>query len=200
MKFWIIALVVSFVFLPEAFAAKAKKSNEIKDKRDKQTYRTVTVDGRVWMADNLNYNSEGSFCYKDEDDQCMAYGRLYTWNAAQKACPAGFRLPSHEDFESLWTAAGADFNAGYLLKTDYGWNGDTNGNDSLKFSAMPAGNRFDDETYGNMMKFAFFWSSDDKSEGMTAGNARVWYLTSKSMAFGYMSKPKEFGFSVRCVK
>lgn len=180
--------------------AKAAKKNEIRDNRDKQSYRTVVIAGRTWMADNLNFKTEGSFCYKDDEDQCMAYGRLYTWAAAQRACPAGFRLPTHEDFESLWTAAGADFNAGYLLKTDYGWNGDVNGNDTLKFSAMPAGNRFDDETYGNMMKFAFFWSSDDSSEGVGPGNARVWYLTSKNMAFGYMSKPKEFGFSVRCVK
>jgi len=51
-----------------------------------------------------------------------------------------------------------------------------------------------------MAKFAFFWSSDDSSEGVAPGNARVWYLTSKSMAFGYMSKPKNFGFSVRCVR
>lgn len=197
---WISCLICVMLTSVACAKAKAPKKNEFKDKRDKQTYRTITVDGRVWMADNLNFKSEGSFCYKDEEDQCMAYGRLYTWEAAQKVCPAGFHLPTHEDFESLWTAAGADFNAGYLLKTDYGWNGDTNGNDTLKFSAMPAGNRFDDETYGNMMKFAFFWSSDDKLDGIAPGNARVWYLTSKSMAFGYMSKPKEFGFSVRCVK
>lgn len=193
---------LAILLLASSASAKAKpqKKNKFKDKRDKQSYRTIQVDGREWMADNLNFKSPNSFCYKDEDDQCMAYGRLYSWGSANSACPAGFRLPSHADFESLWTAAGADFNAGYLLKTDYGWNGDTNGNDTLKFSAMPAGNRFDDETYGNMAKFAFFWSSDDSAEGIPQGSARVWYLTSKSMAFGYMAKPKEFGFSVRCVR
>ena len=197
----IVIFVGLFVACAFAFAApKSKKKNEFKDPRDKQTYRTVKIAGLEWLGDNLNYKIEGSFCYKDEDDQCMVYGRLYTWNAAKKACPAGFRLPTHADFESLWTAAGADFNAGYLIKADYGWSGDTNGNDTLKFSAMPAGNRFDDETYGNTAKFAFFWSADDTSEGVPAESARVWYLTSKSMAFGYMSKPKNFGFSVRCVR
>jgi uncharacterized protein (TIGR02145 family) len=130
----------------------------------------------------------------------MAYGRLYSWDVAQKACPAGFRVPTHADFEKLWTAAGADFNAGYLLKTNYGWKGDTNGNDTLKFSAMPAGNRFDDGTYGNLAKFAFFWTADDASEDIPAGEARVWYLTNKSMAFGYTAKSKKFAFSLRCVK
>ncbi len=201
MKKWFILVVSLFVLCESAFAAsKSKKKNEFKDPRDKQTYRTVKIAGLEWLGDNLNYKTAGSFCYKDEDDQCMVFGRLYTWDAAQKACPAGFRLPTHADFESLWTAAGADFNAGYLIKADYGWSGDTNGNDTLKFSAMPAGNRFDDETYGNTAKFAFFWSVDDTSEGVPAGSARVWYLTSKSMAFGYMSKPKNFGFSVRCVR
>ena len=201
MKKWFILVVGLFVLCGSAFAAsKSKKKNEFKDPRDKQTYRTVKIAGLEWLGDNLNYKTAGSFCYKDEDDQCMVYGRLYTWDAAKKACPAGFRLPTHADFESLWTAAGADFNAGYLIKADYGWSGDTNGNDTLKFSAMPAGNRFDDETYGNTAKFAFFWSADDTSEGVPAGSARVWYLTSKSMAFGYMSKPKNFGFSVRCVR
>ena len=201
MKKWFILFVSLFVLCESAFAAsKSKKKNEFKDPRDKQTYRTVKIAGLEWLGDNLNYKTAGSFCYKDEDDQCMVFGRLYTWDAAQKACPAGFRLPTHADFESLWTAAGADFNAGYLIKADYGWAGDTNGNDTLKFSAMPAGNRFDDETYGNTAKFAFFWSADDTSEGVPAGSARVWYLTSKSMAFGYMSKPKNFGFSVRCVR
>ena len=201
MKKWFILVVSLFVLCGSAFAAsKSKKKNEFKDPRDKQTYRTVKIAGLEWLGDNLNYKTAGSFCYKDEDDQCMVFGRLYTWDAAKKACPAGFRLPTHADFESLWTAAGADFNAGYLIKADYGWSGETNGNDTLKFSAMPAGNRFDDETYGNTAKFAFFWSADDTSEGVPAGSARVWYLTSKSMAFGYMSKPKNFGFSVRCVR
>lgn len=176
------------------------KSLEFKDPRDKQKYRLVRIANLEWFGDNLNYKSEGSYCFGDDDNNCMAYGRLYTWEAARTACPAGFRLPTQADFDSLWTAAGADFNAGYLLKTTYGWKGDTNGNDTLKFSAMPAGNRFDDETYGNMDKFAFFWSADDSLEGIEKGSARVWYMTNKSMAFSYMSKPKIFGFSVRCVR
>ena len=162
---------------PARTAAKAVKKSEVKDARDGQVYRVVNIAGLT-----------------------MAYGRLYSWDVAQKACPAGFRVPTHADFEKLWTAAGADFNAGYLLKTTYGWKGDTNGNDTLKFSAMPAGNRFDDGTYGNLAKFAFFWTADDKSEDIPAGEARVWYLTNKSMAFGYTAKSKKFAFSLRCVK
>ena len=189
------ALVIVLVASGASLAAPKAKKNEIKDARDKQKYRTVVIDGRKWMADNLNYKMPGSTCYREDEDNCMVYGRLYTWEAAQKACPAGFHLPTNEEFESLWKAAGGDYNAGYLIKANYGWSGETNGNDTLKFSAMPAGNMFDDGTYGNESKFAFFWSSS--TEG---SDASVWYLTSKSMGFSYMMKPKNFGFSVRCVE
>lgn len=204
----ILVFIMALCVAMPAFAAKGKsaakgqsrkaaRSDEFKDSRDKQSYRLVKIDGREWFGDNLNFKTENSYCYDDSDDNCMAYGRLYTWDAAKKACPAGFRLPNQEDFESLWTAAGADFNAAYLLKTTYGWKGETNGNDTLKFSAMPAGNRFDDETYGNMGKFAFFWS-DTAEEG--SSDARVWFMTNKTMGFSYSAKPKIFGFSVRCVR
>lgn len=192
-----VSILFSLILLFVLPTYAVKPSNSYKDPRDKQKYRTIKVGSRLWLADNLNYKMDGSFCYKDDESQCMAYGRLYTWDAAVNACPQGFYLPTDDDFQSLWQAAGADFNAAYLLKAAYGWSGETNGSDTLKFSAMPAGNRFDDETYGNLSKFAFFWSSEASKEKQ---NARVWYMTSKSMAFSFMNKPKIFGFSVRCVQ
>jgi len=195
MKYLISALSIVFAVSSISFAAPKANKQEIKDARDKQKYRTVVIDGRTWMADNLNFKMPGSSCYREDDDNCMVYGSLYTWDAAKSACPAGFRLPTNADFESLWKAAGGDFNAGYLIKANYGWSGETNGNDTLKFSAMPAGNMFDDGTYGNENKFAFFWSSETEGD-----KASVWYLTSKSMGFSFMMKPKNFGFSVRCVQ
>ena len=195
MKYLISAVSIVFAVSSISFAAPKANKQELKDSRDKQKYRTVVIDDRTWMADNLNYNAPGSTCYREDEDNCMVYGRLYTWEAAKSACPAGFRLPTNADFESLWKAAGGDFNAGYLIKANYGWSGETNGNDTLKFSAMPAGNMFDDGTYGNENKFAFFWSSETEGD-----KASVWYLTSKSMGFSFMMKPKNFGFSVRCVQ
>jgi uncharacterized protein (TIGR02145 family) len=192
-----VSILFSLILLFVLPTYAVKPSNSYKDPRDKQKYRTIKVGSRLWLADNLNYKMDGSFCYKDDESQCMAYGRLYTWDAAVNACPQGFHLPTDDDFQSLWQAAGADFNASYLLKSAYGWSGETNGSDTLKFSAMPAGNRFDDETYGNLSKFAFFWSSEASKEKQ---NARVWYMTSKSMSFSFMNKPKIFGFSVRCVQ
>ena len=83
-----------------AKVAKLKKS-EVTDSHDKQKYRTVKIADREWFADNLNLNVPNSYCYAEDENNCMAYGRLYTWEAAIQACPAGYRLPTDEDFESL---------------------------------------------------------------------------------------------------
>lgn len=46
----------------------------------------------VWMAENLNYEYEGSLCYKNEENNCPIYGRLYVWSDALDVCPEGWHL------------------------------------------------------------------------------------------------------------
>jgi hypothetical protein len=55
------------------------------------------ADGREWTTANLNVNASPSYCYDDTEPNCRRYGRLYTWESAQRVCRTlgdGWRLPT----------------------------------------------------------------------------------------------------------
>jgi len=61
-------------------------------------------DGKQWMTENLAVPAEPSYCYDNSNEQCVKYGRLYTWASAQHACRAlgsGWRLPTNEEWYAL---------------------------------------------------------------------------------------------------
>lgn len=103
---------------------------ELLDARDNQVYRTVKIGKQEWMAQNLNYEADSSFCDGGDPAFCEMYGRLYTWNAAvgksmsecsydedcdfskdtipsisriRGVCPDGWHMPSFDDFYTLQT-------------------------------------------------------------------------------------------------
>lgn len=117
----------------------------LNDERDGKTYRTVKIGNLVWMAENLNYQTDGSRCWDNKEDNCPKYGRLYSWDAAKNACPAGWRIPFGWDWYGLGNFAAKIVRrddpaakAAVLSSTkkDF-WKG--RGTDDLGFSALPGG-------------------------------------------------------------
>jgi len=116
-----------------------KKGTFITDTRDGKKYKTVKIGKQVWMAENLNYEADGSKCYKDSTAYCDKYGRLYDWETAMKVCPKGWHLPTRANFETLMKTVD---DSPKFLKTTRGWdNGRISGNgiDIYGFSALPGG-------------------------------------------------------------
>ncbi|GBU25395.1 hypothetical protein R83H12_02038 [Fibrobacteria bacterium R8-3-H12] len=118
-------------------------SGMLEDSRDGKTYKTVKMpDGKIWMAENLNYEIDKSVCYDNKKDYCDYCGRLYNWKMAMEACPAGWHLPSDAEWSNLKTASGGKA-AGTALKSKSSWsksfwNGD-NGTDDYGFSVLACG-------------------------------------------------------------
>ena len=61
-------------------------------------------DGKQWTTENLNVNTDRSHCYEDSELNCRRYGRLYTWESAQRGCRSlgdGWRLPSDDEWRQM---------------------------------------------------------------------------------------------------
>ncbi len=128
----------------------AKQAMELTDSRDGQTYNVVTIGFLTWMAENLNYKTDNSFCYENEDMYCKKYGRLYRLSN-EELCPVGWHLPSENEWETLFTIVGGKSTAGKMLKSANGWgDADRNGTDFYGFSVLPAGTRNYEGGFYNM--------------------------------------------------
>ncbi|WP_290728222.1 MULTISPECIES: fibrobacter succinogenes major paralogous domain-containing protein [unclassified Fibrobacter] len=166
--------------------------------RDGNTYKVIKIGKQVWMAQNLNVRTEDSWCYDDNPANCEKYGRLYTWDAAAKACPEGWRLPSKDEWEDLFDAVGGSMSAAKKLKSTYGWKEDDgesgNGTDDFAFTALPAGAR--DKRVGSFDEgyITRFWSSTEISADLLYNMG-----LSNSGSADLGSNGKSFGISVRCI-
>ncbi|HZI28520.1 MAG TPA: FISUMP domain-containing protein, partial [Gemmatimonadaceae bacterium] len=59
------------------------------------------ADGKEWTTANLNVSTSASYCYDDAESNCGRYGRLYTWESAQRGCQSlgdGWRLPTDDEW------------------------------------------------------------------------------------------------------
>ncbi|MBR2210624.1 MAG: lipocalin family protein [Fibrobacter sp.] len=196
------------------------------DSRDGQTYRTVKIGGQVWMAENLNFVMDNSWCYNDESDNCDTYGRLYNWAAAvgrddaecgygyecelgtgdiRGVCPKGWHLPSQSEWEALIVAVDGSITeytssntAGTKLKSTTGWDAHRGitNEDAFGFSALPAGYRGNYGGYSLKGYYADFWSSTEDGSDYAYGM----YLGYGGVYAGLDDVDKDGGYSVRCLK
>jgi len=158
--------------------------------------KTVTIGGVTWMAENLNCATNNSWCYDDDNSNCTKYGRLYTWEAANTACPSGWRLPDTADWRRLVAVAGGSSIAGRKLKSTSGWNSNGNGTDEFGFSALPGGAGNTGGSFRSAGSSGYWWS------GTESGSVNAW-----NRGMGYDrdnvnegTSVKGNGFSVRCVR
>ena len=129
-------------------------------------FRTVKIGTQTWTAENLNCNLKCSVCYNNDPENCKKYGRLYDWNAAMKACPSGWHLPSSAEWDILRDYAYGDGTGSALetkLKATSGWSISGNGTDEFGFSALPGGLGFSDGSFKNVGCCSYWWSATESN-------------------------------------
>lgn len=201
----------------------AANTGIMKDSRDNKSYRTITVQNQVWMAENLDFDykvkgeSYGTYVHPEYKEK---YGRYYTWAAALDSaavfsknsvgcgfdetpcnrydpvrgiCPEGWHIPSIEEWTKLYNAMGKST---YAMEAT-GYKDWTLATDEYGFSAVPAGlYSYADETINSVGRSAFFWTINryDYYE------AYYWNLYNGNSNLNYYFTKKNNGLSVRCVK
>jgi uncharacterized protein (TIGR02145 family) len=171
---------------------------------------SVKIGMLTWTKKNINIETAGSWCYNDSASYCAKYGRLYTWEAAKKACKGmgdGWRLPMNEDWDHLVFQAGGEKVAGKGLKSRNGWNNNKdgasgNGTDDFGFSALPGGTRnsgdftpYQEALFFLVGDIGYWWSASEYGTGY----AYSWDMLLNYDAVYEGRSAKGLGFSVRCV-
>jgi uncharacterized protein (TIGR02145 family) len=155
-------------------------SDGFEDVRDGQRYCSVNIGNQEWMIENMRYERAGAFenpNFPNTDTE--KYGLLYTYEAAQQACPTGWHLPTDEEWKILERTLGMEVAAtnrsnqrgstqGRQLKDSKDWQGENNTND-YNFKALPAGEY--NPSYGPYFQLgeqASFWTAtrSDTSGGV----------------------------------
>lgn len=185
---------------------------------------TIKIGKQEWAIKNLNVSTysngdlinevrldydweqevaEGApaWCYFNNDpENGKKYGKLYNWwavNDPRGLAPKGFHIPSNEEWLELINFLGGMREAGYKLKSTFGWKKNGNGDNASGFSGIPGGRRyfiggFDDFDNDN----SYWWSSSESNAYM----AWFWNLyfydgeVIKNQAY------KDAGMQVRCIK
>lgn len=197
---------------------------------DGNTYLTIKIGTQTWMAENLKTtrNNDGTYisyvhddyewaslsspayCWYDNDEGTYksTYGALYNGfagstaiNGGKNICPAGWHVPSRDEYETLVDYLGGVNVAGEKLRESgtTHWNSPNIGaTNQTGFSALPGGARthtFPTNAFVENGEVGFWWSStaDDYAGmymAMSATDPDAFLEGIKNTA----------GFSVRCIK
>lgn len=187
-------------------------------------YKTIQIGNQTWMAENLktskfNDGSEIAYISGSEqwnNQQLPAYcwylndtkykdifGALYNYHTVKsgKICPDGWHLPSYEEWTTLFSYLGTNYEIGNKLReagTSHWVLTDSNVTNSSGFTVLPSGWRnIDNTNFGDLGYTANFWAASESDSNINT--ITFLYLDSWEGIF-FVENPSTTGNSVRCIK
>lgn len=146
-------------------------------------------------------------------DNYATYGVLYNWAAAmdgtassstnpsgvQGVCPAGWHLPSDDEWTQLTDfLGGAAIAGGKLKEAGFAhWSiPNTGATNETGFTALPGGFRYSNGTFSSINGSGYWWCATE------SGTNYAWErgMASNGSNVDRRNNGKDFGFSVRCIR
>jgi len=154
-------------------------------------YEAVLLGEQVWLTKNLNNNTSGGVCYNNDAGNCSAYGKLFDFETAKTACPAGWYLPSDAEWIQLTDYVGGSVAAAGKLKAkNFG------GTDEYGFSALPGGFGIPAGPFGSVGEYGYWWSSTESGPEQNVYNRQI----GRNATINRGQSAKNNFFSVRCLQ
>ena len=223
--------VTLLAVLSVVISCKKDKSTDPVTDASGNVYRTVAIGSQIWMAENLKTTryrdstvirlvsgnstwistTSAAYCWYNNDTvNKPKYGAIYNWYAVAtgKLCPAGWHVPTHDEFKTLEIELGmvkslADSmfwrgtDQGTKMKSREGWDDGGNGTNSSGFSALPGGYRWGvTGEFFNLGSLSYWWTATEKNA--TEGLYRR--LDGNEVRVYAEGVRKQAGKYVRCVK
>ena len=189
---------------------------------DEKTYTSLNICTQQWMDKNLDVTTyrngdlipyvtdptawktltTGAWCYYNNDPSTNAtYGKLYNWyavNDSRGLAPAGWHVPSNEEWTTLATCLGGLSVAGFKMKVSgtKNWLSPNAADNSSGWAGLPGGDRSEAGAFSGTGFTGVWWSS---SESITTSAWSYW-LVSNTSNVDVITKDKKRGYSVRCLR
>jgi uncharacterized protein (TIGR02145 family) len=204
-------------------------TNAMTDPRDGRVYKTVTINGDTWFAENLVYlpfltDFTGlagevqqfplgpSYIYDYIGDNVeeakltwnyLNYGCLY-WvrdHNVDSLCPEGWHISTDAEWARVLGLAGEGSAVTAKLKATYGWNDGKNGTDELGLGILPGGFYIEDgNTFQGNGISSCFATSSKKFTWYEGMPGRYPIIRSIADKVYTFANVSGYAASIRCVK
>jgi uncharacterized protein (TIGR02145 family) len=193
----VIPIALSIAFGSVGGARSTQRSAKDQNVSGAHSSSRLMADGKEWSTTNLNANASPSYCYDNAETNCRRYGRLYTWDSAQRVCESlghGWRLPTDGEWRQLAKRYGgvssdsADMGrAAFTALISGGTSG---------FNAVLGGNRSDGQ-YARLEAHGFYWTASEND----SASAPFYNFGKGGQALNRQPQgEKRMAISVRCVR